>query len=513
MPQSFSQANLRGKSFKGQDLKGTNFSCADIRGANFAHAGNLKNAMQLCLGKEMRKIEEHLRRSQRTRIISLSLILGMMGATIIPALAKGQMVRASERQNATYLAQLTDPPRPVSTLGELINYLNHKDRKVRLWAIQKLGILGPGAKGAVPKLTSFLQDTNAEVRWNSASALGKIGPGAKAAVPKLTSLLQDTDAEVRWNSASAIGKIEPGTKAAPPQLIPLLRDNNASVRQIAAYTLGEIGSEAKAAVPQLFPLLRDGDQSVRLDVILALGKLKSVKETVPQLLPLLQDPDPVTRQATVEILEEFGPATVQKTLPFLIKSYSNYQDSIVQNVIRFELGSEAIVKMIANLHDNNLTFTIPELARTLATIMTSCSEDADYSFGNLEIRKVMILALVANLKDKKSPDRAETASIIGKISPFATSAVPALISALSDQDEGVRRSATDALLMIDSTALRKALIANLQHKDQGIRRTAIESMQLLPDKPTTIPVVPVLRIPCGGGLPSFTHAIRRIFRR
>jgi uncharacterized protein YjbI with pentapeptide repeats len=43
MPQSFSQANLRGKSFKGQDLKGANFSCTDIRGANFVHA-NLRGA-------------------------------------------------------------------------------------------------------------------------------------------------------------------------------------------------------------------------------------------------------------------------------------------------------------------------------------------------------------------------------------------------------------------------------------------------------------------------------------
>ncbi|MGB8699826.1 MAG: pentapeptide repeat-containing protein, partial [Thermosynechococcaceae cyanobacterium] len=43
MPQSFSQANLQGKSFKGQDLKGANFSCADIRGANFVHA-NLSGA-------------------------------------------------------------------------------------------------------------------------------------------------------------------------------------------------------------------------------------------------------------------------------------------------------------------------------------------------------------------------------------------------------------------------------------------------------------------------------------
>jgi hypothetical protein len=100
MPQSFSQANLRGKSFKGQDLKGANFSCADIRGANFLYAVSLNNSTQLWLGKEMRKIEEHLRRSQITRIISLSLIVGMMGATTFPELVKGQMVRVSKRQNA-----------------------------------------------------------------------------------------------------------------------------------------------------------------------------------------------------------------------------------------------------------------------------------------------------------------------------------------------------------------------------------------------------------------------------
>jgi HEAT repeat protein len=432
------------------------------------------------------------------------------------------------------LAQLADSPRPVPTPGELINYLNHKDRKVRLWAIQKLGIFGPGSVAAVPKLISLLQDTDAEVRWTSASTLGKIGLGAKAAVPKLINLLQDTDAEVRWNSASALGKIEPRAKATVPQLMPLLRDNNASVRQIAAFALGEIGSEAKAAVPQLLPLLRDGDQSVRLEAISTLGKLKSVKETVPQIIPLLQYPDRETRIATVEILEEFGPATVQEALPFLIKSYSNYnyEDKdwgILLVLRRPEIGPEAIAKVIANLHDNNVTLTIPELARTLANL-GSCSQD--YSFGSLKIREVMIPALVDHLKDKKSPDRAKTASIIGKISPAAKPAVPDLISVLSDRDEGVRRSAADALQRIELMALRQALIANLQHQDQEIRRTAIEEITLLTkdtaliDNPqekdiytrlqainAPISTPPPIQIPCGGRFLSFRDAIQRIFRR
>jgi HEAT repeat protein len=396
-------------------------------------------------GKEMRKIEVRLRRSRRTQIISLGLILGMMGATILPALAKGQVVRASKHQNAIHLAQFINPPRPVPTPGELtklINYLNHKDLKVRLWAIQKLGIFGPGSVAALPKLISFLQDTDAEVRWNAASALGKIGPGAKAAVP---------------------------------QLMPLLQDNNASVREIAAYALGEIGSEAKAVVPQLISLLRDGDKRVRLTAILALGKLKAAKETVPQIIPLLQDPDEETRIAAVKTLEDLGPATVQEALPFLIKSYYRYEDRTVFIIIRSAGGSKAIPKMIANLPDNNTVFKISELVFHL---YGGC-DDYTFNDGDGDFSKVMTATLVDHFKDKKSPDRAAIAYIIGKIFRPVKSAAPALIAALNDRDEDVRHSAVGALQRIDVMALRQALIANLQHQDQDIRRTAIEEVQLL----------------------------------
>jgi HEAT repeat protein len=475
------------------------------------HAVNLKNSTQLCLGEEMQKIEEGLRRSQITRIVSLSLIVGMMGTTILPAVAQGQIVRVSNRHNAMHLAQLTDPPRPVPTprkLTKLINSLNHKDRKVRLSAIAKLGSFGPGPVAAVPNLTSLLQDTDAEVRWASASALGEIGPGAKAAVP---------------------------------QLMPLLQDNNASVREIAAYALGEIGSEAKAAVPQLLPLLQDVDPSVRMAAVQTLGQLESVKEIVSKLIPLLQDPNRDARLATVQILENFAPTTVHEAIPSLIKTYYNYQDEEVLKLLKLKGGPQTIVKMIADLHSSNAKINISNLARGLALI-EGCE---DYSFGSLKIREVMIPALVDNLKDKQSPDRAETASIIARISPAATSAVPALISALSDLDEGVRRSATDALQRIDLMALRQALIANLQHKDQEIRRTAIEVISwltkdaalinALQDKDETIrqrainaflihPLPPpvLFSIACaiekgsGGSLSggtTFTNAIRKIFRR
>jgi HEAT repeat protein len=391
----------------------------------------------------MRKIEEGLRRrSQITPMISISLMAGMMGAIILPVLAQGQMVRASERQNAMYLAQFTDPQRPAPAPGELtklINYLNHKDLKVRLWAIQKLGILGPSSVTAVPQLISRLQDTDAEVRWNAASALGKIGTAAKAAVP---------------------------------QLLPLVRDNNASIREIAAYALGEIGSEAKAVVPQLLPLLRDGDKSVRLDAILALRKLKSVKETVPQIIPLLQDSDRDTRLAAVQTSEEFGPDTFQEALPFLIKSYYRYQDQEVFILIQNHGGPNAQAKLIANIPDNNATFKISELVWHLSG---NCN---DYIF-DYKRYKDLSTKLLDHFKDKKSPDRAAAASIIGRISPPAKSAVPALIEALNDQDEDMRRSALDTLQRIDVMALRQALIANLQNQDQEIRRTAIEEMQML----------------------------------
>jgi HEAT repeat protein len=371
--------------------------------------------MQLFLGKDMRKIEARLRRSQLTRIISLSLSVGMMGATIIPTLAQGQIVRASNRHNAMHLAQ-----RPVPTSGELtklINSLNHKDLKVRLSSIAKLGSFGPGAKAAVPILISLLQDTDAEVRWNSASALGEIGPGAKAAVP---------------------------------QLLPLLRDNNASVRQIAAYALGKNGFGAKVAVPQLLSLLHDKDKSVRLDAILALLNLESV-ETVPQLIPLLQDPDQEIRVATVRSLDEFftrvgeaSPSLIMSAVSALILAMSD-QDENVRHSAIFALGS-------IGQHSPAAESAVPAL-----------------------------ISVMSDQDENMRSYAADALGSIGQHSPAAKSAVPALISAMSDQDENVRRSAMFALRKIDFITFRQALITSLQQKDKEIQRTVIDGVKFLTD--------------------------------
>ncbi len=203
----------------------------------------------------------------------------------------------------------TPKVRPQAAVPGLIAALKDKDNdwKVRSYAAEALGAIGPDAKAAVPALIAALnddqwrvqpyatealgkigaaavlgliaalKDKDPHVRSNAADALGAIGPDAKAVVPGLIAALKDNDWKVRWYAAKILGAIGPGAKAAGPGLIAALKDNDWKVRSAAAEALGAIGPDAKAAVPGLIAALKDNDRKVRSSAAEALKKIRAAQ--------------------------------------------------------------------------------------------------------------------------------------------------------------------------------------------------------------------------------------------
>ena len=60
------------------------------------------------------------------------------------------------------------------------------------------------APSEVARLMTQLHDESPKVRWYAADALGVIGPAAKDAVPELARLLKDSDGNVRGSAAFAL---------------------------------------------------------------------------------------------------------------------------------------------------------------------------------------------------------------------------------------------------------------------------------------------------------------------
>ena len=88
--------------------------------------------------------------------------------------------------------------------------------------------------------------------------------------------------------------------------------------------------------------------------------------------------------------------------------------------------------------------------------------------------KLALPVLISALKDNDRGVRLSAASALGQIGPAAKEAVPALIAALKDKDIWVRRNAASALTRIGPAAKGTvpALIAALRDKQPGVRMYA-----------------------------------------
>src|SRR5262249_44039023 len=127
---------------------------------------------------------------------------------------------------------------------------------VRTNILERLGLIGRDAEGAVPALIDALNDW--ALRRDAAEALAKIG---LPAVPALLQALANPDWDVRRAAEQALRRIEPDwledpwAQASVPALIQALADKHVHVRRAAVETLGRIGPQARAAVPTLVQAL------------------------------------------------------------------------------------------------------------------------------------------------------------------------------------------------------------------------------------------------------------------
>ena len=130
----------------------------------------------------------------------------------------------------------------------LIELLNHKDGKIRLFACKQLGALRPLDESALAPLTRRLSDADATVRCYAAHAIAPYATLAaetsrrheQSAIRQLCHALCDENADVREAAAHALA----GFAARSPDIVPALKaalnDNEPNVRLRAAWSLYEI---------------------------------------------------------------------------------------------------------------------------------------------------------------------------------------------------------------------------------------------------------------------------------
>ena len=297
------------------------------------------------------------------------------------------------------------------TADEALEALRHGDISQRLAAICDLVRPGSTAqqkihsKTRVEALRMALGDPAPNVRATAAAALGRLGRQAEEVAPALLATMKDKMPEVRVLSATALGRIAPGDEKAIETLgLALTEDPDVNVRNAAASALGWMGPQAAAAGPVMIRALNDRDGTVRVHVIVALGRIGPADGSFATVLKTIAEQDP-SADFRIWAIRALG----------LIGAKSN--------------------------------IVVPTLLKMLDDANVDIRDAAAYQLGEIRPTREVLPALLGKLNDGKPSERSLAACTLGMLGPeVATKAVPALIRALGDEDDDVRKGALASLM-------------------------------------------------------------------
>lgn len=276
----------------------------------------------------------------------------------------------------------------------------------------------------VDSLRVALADPAPNVRATAAAALGRLGHQAVTATAALLAAMKDETPGVRVLSATALGRVAPGNAKAIETLgLALAGDSSINVRNAAASGLGWMGPQAAVAAPLMIQALNDRDGTVRVHVIVALGRIGPADGSVASALKHIaeQDPSANVRIWAIRALGLIG-AKSDLVVPTLLKMFDDANGNI-----RHAAASQ---------------------------------------LGRIRPTNEVLPALLGLLNEGKPPGRSLAADTLGMLGrEAAAEAVPALIRALRDQDEEVRKGAVTSLMEFGEAAAPAVQALNQALKD------------------------------------------------
>lgn len=387
-----------------------------------------------------------------------------------------------------------------------------KHEHARYWACIALAEAGPKAKGAIPALVATLADKRPEVQMQALIALGKIGPEAASAVPQIVTFLKQGQDATKYAAAFALGnigspagadalkaagksndpmlktvsvwalaKVLPDDKIvqrnAAEQLVAALRSSDEHVREAAARGLADLKPDPELVRRALVAALTDEDPVVRGNVVEAISAVGA--KVVPDVIKGLKNPE--LRSACAAILGRIGP-DAKEALPALVAALKDETTAEQEGEETFRAvalvaiasigpGKELVETCVPFLSADNemerrtATYVLgkigPDAKAALPAVKKNLTADDErlrmislwavlqITPDDAQVVKAAIPALTKALVDERPLVRVEAALALGKIGPQAAAVKGALeLLAKTDEDEAVRRAATEALKQI-----------------------------------------------------------------
>jgi hypothetical protein len=194
-----------------------------------------------------------------------------------------------------------------------------------------------------------------------------------------------------------------------------------------------IGPGAVAAVPALVEALKDRDREVRCSAAGALGAMGSAAQAaISALTEALGDEDPDARQFAARALVRAGDRKARATAAPVLRE--QFHKGVPDSRVRGELI--LLLWMIGPERESTFPGLQDGDAGDIVTT-TQLLPKADE-----QTRRNAVAALRGS---KSNAHRADLARVLGGIAPAAGEAIPVLVDAVKDKDEGVRKEAAAAL--------------------------------------------------------------------
>lgn len=395
------------------------------------------------------------------------------------------------RRNAAQALGNAGDPTALPALGDA---LRDKEWEVREKAAEAIGLIagkrqdGMDVTEAGKALESALSDRNDRVREGAARALGKLG--ASSAVKSLAGKFRDPRPGVRCGAAWALGAI--GDVDSAPALLNALGDPSWAVRKEAAWALGTIGEKNRgsamvaASAPSLVKALDDHDPRVQEAAAWALGRLGAGAAAAPHLVRALRSYEPgVLREAAVSL----GIVGEPTAIPHLMRlvMYGNRDlrvDAVtaVGNIAERHPGNAEVTKAVLPFIEM-LGYESPAVGMALVAALGKTGD----------ARAIPSLLIPARDRNADATFRANAISALGMALRLASlnslaagtdaiakksmeQALSAIIGALRDTEEAVRKAAAVALGKMDDSAAAGLLAKAARDVSSGIRREAIVAL-------------------------------------
>jgi HEAT repeat protein len=399
-----------------------------------------------------------------------------------------QLRTADVEERRKIIQQLSDTEQNI--VPALVRAMDDPDPLVKSGVAEVLGNLTDAAVPAIPGLIEMMNDGRRAIV--PASRLVAPYPYLNNAIPPLPSLTTVQDVKERRS----------------PPTPPNNPENLLRITAIAA--LGKIGLPAKTlATPPLTQALQDADPWVKLNATWALSEIGASVPLLPHWLEALQHPNPNLRRSAAAVFQDsrsllrkvLGAEADNNTTAPLLTALKD-DDFTVRNAASVALGllgtgalpglvqglkaAEPIVRLEAAQLVGNLGGAAQSAVPDLLALLTDTGRyvpPTSNRYGLLSPPRPISISLPRLSTDPyppapDNPDqlvRVNAAIALGKVGD--RNAIPALTTALKDNNPWMQLASGWALLRLGQTKGLPVVGRLVQHPDESIQQEALSQLE------------------------------------